>query len=746
MRLFVVRARIEMGDLASAVVDLEALVATDTSLTRQALDILEEYLETHADTAPVLELLARWHSDGNRNVEAAGLLARAILCDPNSSDRVCRQADRMLRQNPTQHELWRPIINALMDVDRQRHARELCFQATQAVPAAQQGFLHAALAQINLESGQLDTAIQEAQSASECIDVPWQRLDVLLRKVLDKDPNHGYVHFLLGKTLLALDGPVTEAIVHLEKATAHDRVTRELVLETLQENKEAFAAVPEASVLEGTLLLQRGDRVGGVALLRRALVLSPETGDAVLRTLQSQWDQDPDDVETGLALAEALQRIGQLRRTCRLLADLAERFPDHQEAAIELLQEVLAQKPIAEAHQTLWEIHLGNNEREKAVHHVRLALEDLAADPVAYRALLDTAYRQVPESIWVTCRKAELVLADGNDGAAEDILRGLLESNLSAAEQVIQVIEPRADDSLDLALLRVDTLIASSQWMPALAALRQLKTQFAKSEDRCMERYRVLVDRGETELAANIDFGMLLRESGQIEAATRIFEATLEQATERQIHDKEHEVRLALATLYVDLGREAEGRELLSTVIDDAKDPSEAYKFIEQITRRGVVGKLKKLQESIRQSPGNLRARLELARLSLISGDFNTTREALGFAGDSPVIEATRLYLLARSYSDDDKPQLAVAVLRSIGIDDVADDELRRNIVYLLATCSEQLGHYGEAHARYLRLLSESPGYKDTHKRARETYQKHLETSLETRPLVLEKRISFEMS
>jgi hypothetical protein len=130
----------------------------------------------------------------------------------------------------------------------------------------------------------------------------------------------------------------------------------------------------------------------------------------------------------------------------------------------------------------------------------------------------------------------------------------------------------------------------------------------------------------------------------------------------------------------------------------------------------------------------------------LISGDFNTTREALGFAGDSPVIEATRLYLLARSYSDDDQPQLAVAVLRSIGIDDVADDELRRNIVYLLATCSEQLGHYGEAHARYLRLLSESPGYKDTHKRARETYQKHLETSLETRPLVLEKRISFEMS
>jgi tetratricopeptide (TPR) repeat protein len=633
-----------------------------------------------------------------------------------------------------------------MDAGRQRHARELCYQASQVVTAEQQGFIHVSLAQIHQESGQLDAAIQEAQAASECVDVHWGRLESVLRRILEQDPQRGFAHFLLGRALLERKENIGDAVDALQKAVALDKITHDMVLEILHDHRDVITEVPEAKVLEGSLCLHKGDRQRGVTLLREALQRSPETHDAVLRALQSQWDRDPDDVETGLALAHALLTAEQLRRACRLLTDLAERFPDHQDAAIAQLQQVLAKKPIAEAHKALWNIHLQKGERDKAIHHVQLALEDLATEPDAYQALLDEAHDQVPESAWVTCRKAERLLAEGKDSDVETLLRGLLETSLDAVDDVVRVIGDSADTSAELGLLRVDALIAGTQWTAALDALRALRKDFTDLDDLVQERYRVLIDRGDTSLAADVDFGLLLREAGHIEEATRVFEKTLKLAEKHAIKDKEHEVRLALASLYADLGRETEGKELLASVIDQAEDPSEAYRFIEQVTRKGLVGKLKKLQESITQTPGNLRARLELARLSLVSGDFNATREALGFAGDSPAVEATRLYLLARSYADDDQPHLAAAVLRSIGVDDVAEDELRRNVVYLLAICNEQLGHYGEAHARYLRLLSEAPGYKDTHKRARETYQKHLETSLETRALVLEKRMSLEIS
>jgi tetratricopeptide (TPR) repeat protein len=746
IRVELIHARLETGHVDAAVRDLEGLVAAEPRLTRQARDILEDHLSKHEDTAPLLEFLARLVAEQGKATEAAELLARAVRQDPGCSDRVCRQADQLVRQDPRQHDVWRPLVDALMDTGRQRHAREMCFQASHSVAAEQQGFIHVALAQIHQESGQLDAAIQEAQTASECVDVHWGRLESVLRRVIERDPQRGFAHFLLGRTLLERREDLGDAIDALQKAVSLDKVTHEMVLDLLHDHRDVTSEVPEAKVLEGSLRLQKGDRQRGVTLLREALEKSPETSDSVLRALQAQWDRDPDDIETGLALAQALLSAEQLRRACRLLTDLAERFPDHQDAAIAQLQHVLEKKPIAEAHKALWNIHLQKGARDKAIHHVQLALEDLATEPEAYRSLLDDAHRQVPESPWVTCRKAELILAEGKDAEVEQLLRGLLEANLEAVDDVVRVIEPAADDSADLSLLRVDALIAGQQWMPALEALRALRKNFTDVEDLVQERYRVLMDRGDTDLAANVDFGLLLREAGHFEDATSILERTLKLAESKDIKDKEHEVRLALAGLYADLGRETESKQLLASVIDQAEDPSEAYRFIEQVTRKGLVGKLKKLQESITQSPGNLRARLELARLSLVSGDFNTTREALGFAGDSPAIEATRLYLLARSYADDDQPHLAAAVLRSIGVDDVADDELRRNIVYLLAICSELLGHYGEAHARYLRLLSEAPGYKDTHKRARETYQKHLETSLETRALVLEKRMSFEMS
>jgi hypothetical protein len=60
--------------------------------------------------------------------------------------------------------------------------------------------------------------------------------------------------------------------------------------------------------------------------------------------------------------------------------------------------------------------------------------------------------------------------------------------------------------------------------------------------------------------------------------------------------------------------------------------------------------------------------------------------------------------------------------------------------VYLQGICCEHVGQDGEAHAQYLRILSEFPYFKDTRERVRRTYQKHLESAVGTRAHTLEKR------
>jgi len=101
---------------------------------------------------------------------------------------------------------------------------------------------------------------------------------------------------------------------------------------------------------------------------------------------------------------------------------------------------------------------------------------------------------------------------------------------------------------------------------------------------------------------------------------------------------------------------------------------------------------------------------------------------------------------VARTHADEDHPELALAVLRSIELDDVADEELRRNVVYLKGVCCEQLGQNAEAHALFLQLLSEFPYFKDTRERVRRTYQKHLEAALGSRAEVLEKRTHLDVT
>jgi len=753
MRFALAQASLQSDDSARALVDIEAMVLERPAMRDAALAALDARLERRADDVEALLLSATLCEEVGRLAEAAQRLARALRAAPAETDRVCKAAESVLRRDPKQVDSWREILLALVDVQRFRHARELCYLAAQALAPEKQGFVHVALAEMQLDSKQPQNALNEFESALACDDVPVDRIVPRLRQMVQSDTKHGYARYVLAAALLRQGDNADDAIANLAAAVQQDDLLVDLAFDLLAEHVPQLQDHAAACVLEGTLRLRKGERARGVALIGRAVELQPQIATEVLPQLETEWDRDPTDLDVGMVFAYAVRCTGQSRRAARLLGDLARRFPEQQDRLIAELQSVVANDHVPEAHRVLWELFVERGENDAATEHLHLALDVVEDDADATRDLLDAALRRSPGTPWIVSRLADVESRSGRVQRAEELLRGLLQSDPSCWETVlagVRGVGPQASTQ-GLQVLEIDCLLAGRRGDEVLESLRRFRAAHPGARGLVVERYRLLAAQQSGGVAAELDLAVLLKEIGQIQEAVALLEAAVQRNRKQTTEDGgedpvERKVRLALATLYVELGREREGRELLGTVLDRPGDHQETYGFLERLAAQGMMAKLKGLRDTIAASPGNLRARLELARLSIVSMDFDAAREALCFTGDSPAVEAARLYLLARSHYDEDQPQLALAVLRSVQLDDVADQELRRNISYLKAVCCERLGNFGEAHALFLQLLSEVPYFKDTRERVRATYQKHLEEALETRVEALEKRTHLEMS
>jgi len=752
LRFSMALASLQSDDSARALVDIEAMVLERPAMRDAALGALDARLSRRATDVEAHLLAVTLCEEAGRLTDAAQRLARALRAVPAETDRICKSAESVLRRNPKQADSWREILLALVDVQRFRHARELCYLAAQALPPEQQGFVHVALAEMQLDSKQPQNALNEFESALACDDVPVDRIVPRLRQLVEDDAKHGYARFVLAAALLRQGENVDDAIAHLTAAVQQDDLLMDLAFDLLSEHVPQLQDHAAACVLEGTLRLRKGERARGVLLLGRAVELQPHVAADVLPQLETEWDRDSNDLDIGLVFAHAVRCNGQTRRAARLLGELARRFPDEQPRLIAELLTVVETEQIPEAHRVLWELFAERGDNELAMHHLQMALDAVQDDAEATRELLDAAQRRSPGTPWIVSRLAEIESRGGHGQRSEELLRSLLQSDPGCWETVLAGVRSTGSQAMTqgLHLLEIDCLLAGRRGGEALDALRRYRSTYPSARAMVVERYRLLVAQEGGSVAVELDLAVLLKEIGEISEAVTLLEAVVRRSTNSTTavggeDPVERKVRLALATLYVELGREREGRELLGTVLDRPGDHQETYGFLEKLAAQGMMAKLKGLRETIAASPGNLRARLELARLSIVAMDFEGAREVLCFTGDSPAVEAARLYLLARSHYDEDQPQLALAVLRSVQLDDVAEQELRRNIVYLKAVCCERLGNFSEAHALFLQLLSEVPYFKDTRERVRATYKKHLEAALETRVEALEKRTHLEM-
>lgn len=755
LRLTLVTSAVQSGGGATALAALQALLIEHPDQRDAALAALESFLRQGGDAPDALLAAAELHDAAMRPDAAVRCLARVIRIAPAETDRACKVAERVLRRAPERDDCWRDLVLALVEVQRYRHARELCYLAAQVLAPEKQGFVHVALGQMLLAQGQHQNALNEMESALACEDTPLEQLVGLLQKAVDGDVHHGYARYVLAAALLRQGADLDRALEHLSAAVQQDDLLVDLAFELLTDYATVLESHAPSRVLEGLLFLRKGDRTQGVALLDRAVQLQPEAAAQVVTPLETEWDRDSQNVAVGVAFVRALRCAGQARRACRLAGDLARRFPEAR-ARIEVeLESLLDAEALPEAHRLLWELQSDSGDEESALRHFAAALELVAADGAASRELLEAALRRQPDVAWVACRLAELEAIEGNIRRGEELLRGLLVQDPAHAGIVLASLQTPgfAARTPSLWLLETDCALAAGRDTDALELLRRLRVSENVDRPALVERYRIVVVRGAVGVEAELELGTLLQENGQIEDAVATLEAGLERAAAiapavasgnpvfaEQAARTARELRLALAQLYVQLGRDPEGRALLATVLNHPGDHQETYGVLERLARQGMLGKLRSLRDTIASYPANLRARLELARLSIVSMDYDGAREALSFAGDSPAIEAARRYLLARSHADEDHADLALAVLRSIATDDLADDELRRNIVYLQGVCCEQVGQYGEAHALFLRILSEFPYFKDTRERVRRTYQRHLEAAVETRARTIEKR------
>jgi tetratricopeptide (TPR) repeat protein len=453
---------------------------------------------------------------------------------PDETDRICKLAERVLRREPKNMAVVaRHRSGASSTCNGTATQRELCYLAQQALPPEKHGFVHAALGEMLLVGKQQQSAVNELESALACEDVPLERVIGLAAARRGKPMRAMAMRVTCWRRRCCARATTSmRRFVHLSASVQQDDLLIDLAFELLAEYGPRLESHAPARVLEGLLHLRKGDRSRGVGMLDRALELQPEIAPQVLPALEAEWDRDPQNMDLGLAFSRALRGAGQGRRACRLVIELARRFPDRQALLVDELEVISQVESGPEVHRALWEIQLDRGQRESALEHFRRAVEATRQDPAASRELWKPDVHRMPEAPWVACNLAEIELRGGNPARAEQLLQGMLARDPLQWEMALTCVQgvPGATSTEGMQRIEIDCWLAGRKGHEALEGLRRFRTAHPAARDAVIERYRLLVAQQSTGIAAEHELGTLLREAGKVEECVQALESGLQRA------------------------------------------------------------------------------------------------------------------------------------------------------------------------------------------------------------------------
>lgn len=684
-----------------------------------------------------LALAENYQDQGDWDAMSSALL-KAIRFDKTAVSKVAAKLNQLLEKRPENKELQMLQLELLFQERLLDKAFKKAGDIISRWPDKSSARAHLRMGQIYLEKGELTKSSGSLIKASELdSDISPESAEAL-KRLLEIDPASLPGHYAQAKVFIhqrAFDRAVDELMAVEEK---DPRLAESIAndLKTIQklEPTNVKALVAEAQM---DIVLKKPE--AAVAALSQVMDMAPDNFEAVEKLYLKLISLESNNPRINLAFAKAHIIKGNITKAAELIG-----------AAV-------------------------------------------AADQKLYEpavSLLKLAHDKDPKNISGLFLMANIYRLRSSYAQSIEILKNIIALDESQAESVVlelQAVVSSAPDQLEARYLLAGLYRQQNFFENAVKEYQAIFKSHPGDRDKIQEKLKEIVAQNPDLVPAVILSSRILAEQGKLTEAVsgymkaceldKGFRPTAAGEIEKILaqEPQSSEIAEALGTLYFELGKFAQAREILSRAAvtikdnerktrvlfflaeshlalkDDVKadeamdqvrrmmpDANEVYKALRRFKSRKMQVELDKAYQALQEAPDDQFCKLDLADKLIIVEKYEAAINLLNF---KPLDEETsnrRVLVLARAFYGRREAVTAIELLRQIPLEGHPYNSFQLKISYLLARCYEAIGNYAEGLAVYRNIYMDQIDYRDVKSRLEWCAEAAVMRELEHRGAVLE--------
>ncbi len=722
---------------AQPAADLLARLSRDPQAGPAASRTLEELAGKHGEAAPLQLALADLNQErGELDAMARALLA-AVRADRGVAIAATGKLNQLLEQSPENPDLQMLQMELLYQERLYDKALQKAGEIIARWPDAKGARAQLRQGQVLLEKGELTKAAGSLMKAADLDDTLAPEAAGSLNRVLEIDQSSLPGHYALARVLIR-QGLFDQAIDELMLVAQKDPRLSPNIAQDLKNIQKLVPANAKALLAEAGIDLNLGQPDQALSALAQLMEISPESFPQAEELYQKLLAAHPGDHRIELGLARAYILGGEVDKAGQLIGPAAEADPSLQEQAISLLR--LAQQR-APANRSV-PLMLARVYRRRGDHEHSLALlKGAIEDPELAEAAAGELQELIagkPDAITARYLLADLFRRNRQPEAEVREYQAIYKSAPDEGENIMARLEETLAQSPDLVagvILRARIQAELGRHSEAVAGyLRACELDNAFRPAAAAEIEKMLAAApARPEITEAL--GTIYFEMGKFSQARDLLARAA-----AELADPERRMRALffLAESHLALRDEAAADQAMDQVRGMMPDANDVYKALRRFASRRLQVEIDKAYQALQEAPDDQYRKLELAAKLIMVQKHDAAINLLGFKPLDEETAGRRLLLLARAFWGRREAVAAMELLRQVPLEGHPFSRFQLEACYLLGQCYESLGNYAGAAAAYRRVYMDQTDFRDVRARMEWSAERAVLKELEHRGTMLE--------
>lgn len=735
MRFLRATAYLFKGEVERGVFEFDQLLFAGPEMREEVAEIYERAANRYGENTTLQLALYQVNLELDRLFEATRHLCRILEIDRGQIRDVMERFAVLVKSEPDNRYIWEEMLKTSLAIKHTNLAKEILNHALSKLPEEQAAAIRIYGAKVSAAEGKWEEALRNAAVSLTSPAANLKEAESVLEIIAKRQPENPEAQYLLGETLLAM-GNEEEALEYFKLCLELSPAYREKTRSRLEKLLPVSVGPWSVSIVLGRIAWEENRPEEALHHFAAGQKGPAEILPGLSASLEGLRRNSPDDAGLALLYARNLSLEGRFAEAVSLLEGLAGNDPEADRTVMEILSELLDTAPgNVDANRLLAVIMVNSGDTEKSLGPLIRILSSDDSDASKIDGIVKNFLPYHEKNATFLVPYARLMVRLGKEGEAVDRYRQVLDLDGANWQKILDELKAhswQADIAGACSLLEADCLIGGNNLDEAFGILKELCADQVSLTDEIVERISGIAEKKPSR--EHFTFGAhLLAEKGELGRAGEF----VRRGCEVLDGDECTDLKIDFAITMRKEGETSRAASLFEEVMSESGDREKALKRIEETTDRWVDLEITSGKKRIESgSSGDV----ESARLVLLALDHGRPRDALEMLSASRVPGKPRKILLGRIYLAMDRPVQALAALDAFPGGESTPAHKDAQVHYLQGVASERIGDYGRAAASFLRVQATGDEYEDSRRRAEKNYADFLESNIEGKALLLEKR------